>query len=53
MLVIVATSSESLPDSGPYLIIRKGLIQYNTRCYFNVRSKVDMSRLNLPHGNDN
>ena len=23
------------------------------RCYFNVRSKADMSQLNLPHGNDN
>jgi len=22
----------------------------DTRCYFNVRSKADMSRLNLPHG---
>jgi len=26
---------------------------YNTRCYFNVRSKADMSQLNLPHGTDN
>ena len=25
-------------------------IRYDTRCYFNVRSKADMSRLNLPHG---
>jgi len=25
----------------------------DTRCYFNVRSKADMSRLNLPHGDDN
>jgi len=24
-----------------------------TRSYFNVRSKDDMSQLNLPHGNDN
>jgi len=24
-------------------------IRYNTRCYFNVRSKADMSQLNLPH----
>ena len=30
-----------------------GTIRYDTRCYFNVRSKADMSRLNLPHGNDN
>ena len=25
----------------------------STRCYFNVRSKADMSQLNIPHGNDN
>ena len=28
-------------------------LQYDTRCYFNMRSKADMSQLNLPHGNDN
>ena len=28
-------------------------IRYDTRCYFNVRSKADISRLNLPHGTDN
>ena len=28
-------------------------IRYDTRCYFNVRSTADISRLNLPHGNDN
>ena len=28
-------------------------IRYDTKCYFNVRSKADISRLNLPHGNDN
>ena len=27
-------------------------IRYDTRGYFNVRSKADMSQLNLPHGND-
>jgi len=25
----------------------------NTRCYFNVHSKADMSQLNLPHGKQN
>jgi len=25
--------------------------RYDTRCYFNVRSKADMNQLNLPHGN--
>jgi len=29
------------------------MIRYDTRCYFNVRSKADMSQLNLPHGTDN
>jgi len=28
-------------------------IRYDTRCYFNVRSKANMSRLNIPHGTDN
>ena len=28
-------------------------IRYDTRYYFNVRSKADMSQLNLPHGTDN
>jgi len=26
---------------------------YDTRCYFNVRSKADISQLNLRHGTDN
>jgi len=29
------------------------VIRYDTRCYFNVCSKADISQLNLPHGNDN
>ena len=28
-------------------------IRYDTRYYFNVRSKADISQLNLPHGTDN
>jgi len=28
-------------------------LQYDTRCYFNMRSKADMSQLNLPHGINN
>ena len=28
-------------------------ISHDTRCYFNVRSKADISQLNLPHGTDN
>ena len=26
-----------------------GNVRYDTRCYFNVRSKADISQLNLPH----
>jgi len=26
------------------------VLRYDTRCYFNVRSKADISQLNLPHG---
>ena len=32
---------------------RSSLNRYDTRCYFNVRSKADISQLNLPHGTDN
>jgi len=32
---------------------RYDTIRYDTRCYFNVRSKADISQLNLPHGTDN
>ena len=28
-------------------------IRYDTRCYFNVRWKANMSQLHLPHGTDN
>ena len=28
-------------------------IRYDMRCYFNVRSKADMSQLNPQHGTDN
>jgi len=29
------------------------VVRYDTRCYFSVRSKADISQLNLPHGTDN
>jgi len=34
-------------------VIEFKLIRYDTRCYFNVRSKADISRLNMLHGNNN
>ena len=36
-----------------YLAISRYATRYDTICCSNVRSKADMSRLNLPHGNDN
>ena len=36
-----------------HLTVESYTIRYDTRCYFNVRSKADISQLNLPHGTDN
>ena len=33
------------------IMLQKIHLWYDTRCYFNVRSKADTSQLNLPHGN--
>jgi len=39
---------------GPtWPVKRDSVMRYDTRCYFNVRSKADTSQLNLPHGTDN
>jgi len=43
----------SLSPSFSSALAHYDTIRYDTRCYFNVRSKADISRLNLPHGNDN
>jgi len=37
----------------PPMAVRLAAIRYDTRCYFNVRSKADMSQLNPPHGSTN
>ena len=39
--------------STPPLSFFTGQIRYDTRCYINVRSKANMSQLNLPHATDN
>jgi len=33
-----------------WLVCQLKDLRYDTRCYFNVRSKANMSQLNLPHG---
>jgi len=50
--VIFGTVLEPLPDT-PTDLSTAALTRYDTRCYFNVRSKADISQLNLPHGTDN
>jgi len=35
------------------LAFTRATIRYDTKCYFNVRSKADTSQLNLPHGTNN
>jgi len=36
--------------TSPFLVpLLPFTIRYDTRCYFNVRSKADISQLNLPH----
>ena len=48
----------TVESAGTYAILhlapdRYDTIRYDTRYYFNVRSKADISQLNLPHGTDN
>ena len=46
------TETDRLTDHGT-AVIRYDTIRYVTRCRFNVRSKADISQLNLPHGTNN
>jgi len=46
---IIFYRPDALPSAQP-IASKHWTIRYNTRCYFNVRSKADMSQLNLPHG---
>ena len=47
-----STEGISMQDE-PFRRFQFTLREYDTRCYFNVRSKADISQLNLPHGTDN
>jgi len=40
--------ADPFENSNPQEFSKKTTIQYDTRCYFNVRSKADTSQLNLP-----
>jgi len=46
-------SAVQLTEPGSTRQTNYDTIRYDTRCYFNVRSKADISQLNLLHGTDN
>jgi len=48
--VTMTTMTSELP-ARPSSVLLHQEVRYDTRCYFNVRSKADVSQLNLPHGN--
>ena len=48
---VISTAAKSGPATYSMLLALYNMIRYDTRCYFNVRSKANMSQLNLPHGN--
>ena len=50
---VLQTIWDDLPQNSINKAILSFTIRYDTRCYFNVRSKADISQLNLPHGTDN
>jgi len=49
----VTQRSASRAANRRYCALAQPTMRYDARCYFNVRSKADMSQLNLSHGNDN
>jgi len=49
--IFIATTLATMPTSIGIRVMKYHIntIRYDTRCYFNVRSKANMSQLNLPH----
>jgi len=52
-LVVIRVFYELGPPACEEIGMTTTRIRYDTRCYFNVRSKADISQLNLPHRTDN
>ena len=50
LLVRDRRSLDIVPVKKKRQSIDLSFIRYDRRCYFNVRSKADISQLNLPHG---
>ena len=53
VVVCLVVCGASFCDVSDASICFASLSDYDTRCYFNVHSKADVSQLNLPHGNNN
>jgi len=51
--IIAKATGISQTRSKECKLVSYDTIRYDMRCYYNVRSKADISRLNLPHGDDN
>jgi len=47
----IGGEASPLPPGSATVTYHKTI--HDTRCYFNLRLKADMSQLNLPHGSDN
>jgi len=56
VVVVDSAAVEFVDDTYMHMTVdesRYDTIRHDTICYFNVRSKANMSQLNLPHGTDN
>jgi len=50
---IFKAKTSGISDADMSVLTAVNVIRYDTIRYFNVRSKADISQLNLPHGTDN
>jgi len=53
MTYIVSSGALNYTPTNKLVNNKYDMIRYDTRCYINVRSKANMSQLNLPHATDN
>jgi len=48
--MVMPVTQTAIQCAESYAILLYDTIRYDTRCHINVRSKANMSQLNLPHG---
>jgi len=51
--IVIHVIDSVVAESKKIAFLCSNTIRYDTRYYFNVRSKADISQLNLPHRTDN